>query len=131
VIVVKRVFTSPTFPADKMRLMVKQLLVLLGFFSQFGEASHLWERVVSGTVLEGNGVFLSPSEDRLIVASSNGGVTALEPSSGSIQWEYEPSLPGDPTLTSNSGISFTTFNAPSSYLVYAFTQQRGDDPSQS
>jgi outer membrane protein assembly factor BamB len=79
------------------------------------EVQVAWQ-IFTNAVGKGNGAFLSPRGDALVVVSSNGVVRALNPEDGVALWSF-PSTPG---ATSSSGAFFNT-NADTPYVAYCVT----------
>jgi outer membrane protein assembly factor BamB len=81
-----------------------------------GDKVQLAWQVFTNPVGKGNGAFMSPRGDTLVVVSSNGVVRALNPEDGEALWSF-PSTPG---VTSSSGAFFSP-NAPVPYVAYCIT----------
>jgi outer membrane protein assembly factor BamB len=79
------------------------------------EVQVAWQ-IFTNAVGKGNGAFMSPRGDALVVVSSNGVVRALNPEDGEALWSF-PSTPG---ATSSSGAFFNT-NADTPYVAYCVT----------
>jgi outer membrane protein assembly factor BamB len=81
-----------------------------------GDQVQVAWQVFTNPVGKGNGAFMSPRGDTLVVVSSNGVVRALNAADGEALWSF-PSTPG---VTSSSGAFFNT-NAPVPYVAYCIT----------
>jgi PQQ enzyme repeat len=81
-----------------------------------GDQVQVAWQVSTSPVGKGNGAFLSPRGDALVVLSSDGQVRALDPEDGELLWSY-PSTPG---ATSSSGVFFSP-NAPIPYVADCIT----------
>lgn len=83
---------------------------------------------------DGNALKLTPDGSLLIATSSNGAISAFDPSTGASAWTHTPATNPEPTLSRlscTSGIVFS--NNPAiggDYLVYAVTDGLAEaDPS--
>jgi outer membrane protein assembly factor BamB len=72
-------------------------------------------------IREGNGVFLSPDEKRLVTSTQPAIVHAFDTESGVKLWRYNPSMSswtGDSFISCLSGITFASTGS-LEYIVYA------------
>ena len=84
-----------------------------------------WDAKIK-SVLQGNGVFLSPDEKFLVASTSLGYISAFGSRDGSevFQYVYEPNSTDIEFITSGSGIAFST-----DYMVFAlFINENSDAP---
>lgn len=77
---------------------------------------EIWRRTFNA-VGEGNGVFLSPAEDRLVVVSRAGILRAYDPANGNDLWTFSPPLVDGRSFSCQSGITFVE-TSQSTYLAY-------------
>jgi hypothetical protein len=109
------------------------LFVLTGLLCRRAAAAAqpqmIWDTLdtLAGQVEFGNGVFLTPNEESLVVTSSSGTVTSLKARTGDLEWQYTPppanngANNGGFQWDCRSGMTFTTDNATTSspYMVYS------------
>jgi hypothetical protein len=70
----------------------------------------------------GNGVFLTPDESEVVAVGTDGKVTAFSASDGAFSWDFLPPAVEEGSssrIQSLSGMTFTTGNAASSYMIYS------------
>jgi outer membrane protein assembly factor BamB len=79
------------------------------------EVQMPWQKFTNA-VGKGNGVFMSPRGDALVVVSSDTVVRALNPEDGEPLWSF----PATPGATTSSGAFFNT-NADTPYVAYCIT----------
>jgi hypothetical protein len=87
----------------------------------------LWEQQLFGPsgnaqFSYGNGVFLTPDESEVVAVGTDGKVTAYAASDGAFSWDFEPPAVEEGSsnaIQSLSGMTFTTGNAISSYMIYS------------
>ena len=66
---------------------------------------EVWRKTFNA-IGEGNGVYLTPSGDKLIAVSRAGILRAYDPTDGSVLWTYSPSLMDGGSVSCQSGITF-------------------------
>jgi hypothetical protein len=117
-----------------MKMNLKTLTLLLGLTATQIVAQDLlaapgtkWEQQLFGPsgnaqFSYGNGVFLTPDESEVVAVGTDGKVTAFAASDGAFSWDFEPPAVEEGssyTIQSLSGMTFTTGNAASSYMIYS------------
>lgn len=112
--------------------IVKGALLLLSmglsqvFAGLLETPEELWSESVgtlTSGIYKGNGVFLTPDGATAIAITDEGVLSAFDAESGSALWTYTPDAVGDSAVKSASGITFTTDNALTSYMVFAVTDK--------
>ena len=77
---------------------------------------EIWRNTFN-SIGEGNGVFLSPSKDKLVVVSRAGILRAYDPANGGDLWTFSPPLIAGRSFSCQSGITFVE-TSQSTYLAY-------------
>jgi hypothetical protein len=73
----------------------------------------------------GNGVYMEPNGEILVAVSYYADVSAMNPLTGDLVWDYTPNLASGAILTTSSGITFNSLANPP-YLVFAVTGNLND-----
>lgn len=77
----------------------------------------------------GNGVFLSPSKDALVVVSRAGILRAYDPADGSDLWTFSPPLLAGTSFRCQSGITFVETPQATTYLAYMIVDNAAGEAS--
>ena len=80
------------------------------------EPRRVWTEVFNA-VGQGNGVYLTPTRDKLVAVSSVGTIKAFS-TSGSVLWIFSPPLIDGRRTSCQSGIIFAEDASSSTYLAY-------------
>ena len=123
-------------------MILKTALYLLGFVASAGRAQDLasspgqvWSQQLFGAAggnaqaYSGNGLFLTPDGSEVVAIANDGKVASYRADDGEPMWNHNP--PDDDgsatfTVETFSGISFSTPNAESSFMVYSVTYKDAD-----
>jgi outer membrane protein assembly factor BamB len=86
-----------------------------------------WEARVP-SVRRGNGVFLSPNDDLVLSASSDGYIACFDANTGNKNWDLPPPVPTGMFPSSSSGLAFAN-DGNLDYVVHAVkVNEITDDP---
>lgn len=77
---------------------------------------RVWSKTFNA-IGEGNGVYLTPAQDKLIAVSRSGILRAYDPTNGDVLWTFSPPLMDGGSTSCQSGITFVE-GSESTYLAY-------------
>lgn len=80
------------------------------------EPRELWRKTFSA-IGQGNGVYLTPSSEKLVAVSRSGILRAYNPADGQVLWTFSPPLLGGGSVSCQGGITFVE-KAGATYLAY-------------
>ena len=120
-------------------MILKPALHVLGFFAAISQAlaqdllaspGQIWSQQLfaaaggNAQAYSGNGVFLTPDGSEVVAIANGGKVASYRSSDGEPMWNHNP--PDDDgsvtfTVETFSGITFSTANSASSFMVYSVT----------
>lgn len=107
---------SPRNALAALLLLISGTTVTAQAFEDASDLSETWTATVN-PVGEGNGAFMSPDGQTLVVASSDCTLTAYDPSSGMSLWTYTPT---DAAAQCSGGVFFSYGDGTrADYLVYS------------
>eukprot|EP00977_Amphora_coffeiformis_P002529 scaffold473_cov156-Amphora_coffeaeformis.AAC.11 len=88
---------------------------------------EIWRNTFNA-IGEGNGVFLTPSKDKLVVVSRAGILRAYDPADGSDLWTFSPPLMEGTSFSCQSGITFVE-TPQATYLTYMIVDNAAGEAS--
>ena len=99
--------------------LVSAFLVLLtscaapveAYFNSADQITETWQATLGGAIGPGNGAFMSLDGTTLAVITQTCAITAYDPATGGVKWNYAPA---DTTLMCKGGLWFA-----SSYIYFA------------
>lgn len=123
-------------------MIVKRALYLLGIAASpvlalnlTASPGQVWSQQLFGAAggnaqaYSGNGLFLTPDGSEVVAIANDGKVASYLASDGEPMWNHNP--PDDDgsatfTVETFSGISFSTANSESNFMVYSVTYKDAD-----
>lgn len=134
--------TKSIFVKPKSKMMLKTALYLLGFAASqtlaldlTASPGQVWSQQLFGAAggnaqaYSGNGLFLTPDGSEVVAIANGGKVASYRASDGEPIWNHNPP-DDDGSATFNvetfSGITFSTANSESSFMVYSVTYKDTD-----
>ena len=88
---------------------------------------EIWRKTFNA-IGEGNGVFLSPFKDKLMVVSRAGILRAYDPADGRVLWTFSPPLMEGTSFSCQSGITFVE-TPEATYLTYMIVDNAAGETS--
>eukprot|EP00980_Cylindrotheca_fusiformis_P017325 scaffold5380_cov131-Cylindrotheca_fusiformis.AAC.2 len=121
----------------KQPIFILSLALVAAISSRFATAQDLlddpqvlWSEQLDAEFSYGNGVFLTPDGSELIAITTEGLVTSYDPDTGDENWTVDPPSVEDGSsnsIESHSGITFSTANSDSNFMVYSVSYPAEQD----